>query len=399
MSRSERKDGQPGAVLLSGATGFLGMELLIRYLERTDRHVYALVRSDTDSGATDRIRGVIEEMCGAGDAHHGRWSAVAGDIEAPGLGMEPGRRRRLAKEVGEVVHSAASVSFSQPIDDARRINVAGTRSMLELAELCRAEGGLRRFAHVSTAYVAGDHAGTFGEDELELGQGFRNAYERSKFEAEQLVRRFADRLPVQIFRPSIIVGEAGSGWTATFNVLYPPLRAFEAGACPVLPARSSTPVDVVPVDYVADAILELAGQPAERGEVHHLVAGRRATTVGRLAAGAGRYFKRPAPRLIAPRLYRLAIHPLLVRVTRGRRRRALRRTHALLPYFGMRVRFDDSRARSRLDPAGIQAPAPESYLDRLLAFAVASRWGRRHLSRAEACQRWPRSRASLATSP
>jgi thioester reductase-like protein len=380
---------KPEAILLSGATGFLGMELLIRYLERTDRHLYALVRSTSDLEASERIRAAIEEMCGTGDAHRGRWSAVPGDIEVPGLGLGPERSRRLASEVAEIVHSAASVSFSQPLADARRINVAGTGSMLEFAELCRAEGGLRRFAHVSTAYVAGDHAGTFGEDQLELGQGFRNTYERSKFEAEQLVHRFTDRLPIQIFRPSIIVGEAGSGWTATFNVLYPPLRAFEAGAYPVLPARSSTPVDVVPVDYVADAIFELAHQPARSGEVHHLVAGRRATTVGRLAEGASRYFRRPRPRLIAPWLYRLAIHPLLVRVNAGRRRRALRRTEALLPYFGMRVHFDDRRARSRLDPAGIRVPAPESYLDRLLAFAVASRWGRRRLSRAEVRTRGP----------
>jgi nucleoside-diphosphate-sugar epimerase len=201
-----------------------------------------------------------------------------------------------------------------------------------------------------------------------------------------VVREYADRLPVQIFRPSIIVGEEKTGWTATFNVLYPPLKAFEAGAYPALPARRSTPVDVVPVDYVADAIVELASQPAERGEVHHLVAGPRATTVGRLGERAGRYFIMRPPPLVPPRLYRL-LHPLLVRLTRGRKRRALRRTEALFPYFWMRVRFDNRRARSRLERAGIEAPAPESYFDRLLGFAVASRWGKRHVSRAQAHRR------------
>jgi thioester reductase-like protein len=373
-----------GAIFLTGATGFLGMELLARYLERTDRHVYALVRAGEEAGAAERLRGVIENLSGDPDAHRGRWTAVAGDAEAPGLGIEPERRRELAAEIGDIVHSAASVSFSLPLEESRRINVAGTRRVLEFAELCRERGGLRNLAYVSTAYVAGDHPGDFGEDELDVGQEFRNAYERSKFEAEQLVRSFADRLPVQIFRPSIIVGEQSSGWTASFNVLYPPLKAFEAGAYPALPARPDTPVDVVPVDYVADAIFELAQRPAERGEVHHLVAGRRATTVGRLTERAGRYFRRRPPRLVPPPLYRHLLHPVLVALSRGRRRRALRRTEALFPYFSMRVRFDDRRSRERLEPAGIRAPRPESYLDRLLDFAVAARWGKRRVTRDEA---------------
>ena len=372
------------AVLLTGATGFLGMELLARYLERTDRHVYALVRADDEREAAERMRGVIENLSGDRSSHRDRWSTIAGDVESDGLGIEPGRRRELARTIGDVVHSAASVSFSLPLEQARAINVEGTRRLLEFAELCREEGGLRSLAYVSTAYVAGDHAGTFGEDELDVGQGFRNSYERSKFEAERMVRGHADRLPVQIFRPSIIVGEAESGWTASFNVLYPPLRGFEAGAYPALPAQASTPVDVVPVDYVADGIFELTERSGKRGEVHHLVAGRRAATVGLLVDRAARYFRKPPPRLLPPLVYRLFLHPLLLVASRGRRRRALRRTEALFPYFRMRVRFDDRRARSRLEPLGIRVPRPESYFDRLLDFAVAARWGKRSLSRAEA---------------
>ena len=383
-TRARAREVARGAVMVTGATGFLGMELLARYLEGDDRPVYALVRARDDAEAAERVRGVIENLFGEREAHRGRWTAVAGDLEAPGLGIPSERRRELAAEVTDLVHSAASVSFTLPLAESRRINVLGTSRLLEFAELCQELGGLRRFAYVSTAYVAGDHAGTFGEDELELGQRFRNPYEHSKFEAERLVRGFADRLPVQIFRPSIIVGEQGSGWTASFNVLYPPLKAFAAGAYPALPARASTPVDVVPVDYVADAIVELAEQPGGEAEVHHLVAGRRATTVGRLAKRAGQHFRRRPPRLVPPWLYRLLIHPLLLALNRGRRRRALRRTEALFPYFTMRVRFDDRRARSRLERAGIRAPALESYFDRLLAFAVASRWGRSEMSRAEA---------------
>lgn len=376
--------GDRGAIFLTGGTGFLGMELLARYLERTDRHVYVLVRPSDDAEPVERLRGVIEELSGDPDAFPARWTAVAGDALAPGLGIDPAWSRELAAEVDTVVHSAASVSFSLPLEESRRINVAGTRRVLEFAELCRDRGGIRRFAYVSTAYVAGDHPGSFGEDQLDVGQGFRNSYEHSKFEAERLVRRCAYELPVQIFRPSIIVGEQSSGWTASFNVLYPPLKGFEAGAYPALPARPDTPVDVVPVDYVADAIFELAERPAEHEEVNHLVAGERATTVGSLAERAGRYFGRRPPRMLRPWLYRLIIHPLLIAVSRGRRLRALRRAETLFPYFRMRVRFDDRRSRARLEPAGIRPPRPESYLDRLLDFAVAARWGKRRVTRADA---------------
>src|SRR5437763_10977260 len=136
--------------------------------------------------------------------------------------------------------------------------------MLNFADEANARGGLARFAYVSTAYVAGTHPGEFHEDELAVGQDFRNAYEQSKFEAEQLVRARADRLPVQIFRPSIIVGERASGWTSSFNVLYTPLKAFARGRLPLLPADPEAPVDVVPVDYVADAIFTLASGPLSK---------------------------------------------------------------------------------------------------------------------------------------
>ena len=108
--------------------------------------------------------------------------------------------------------------------------------MLEFAELCQASGaGLRRFTYLSTAYVAGEHSGTFSEDDLDVGQRFRNPYERSKFEAEGIVKRWRSRMPVTVVRPSIVVGEQDSGWTPSFNVIYWPLRAFSRGAYRVHP--------------------------------------------------------------------------------------------------------------------------------------------------------------------
>jgi long-chain acyl-CoA synthetase len=343
-----------GAVLLTGATGFVGREVLARFLARGDRDVYALVRADDDTDAAGRLPG------------HERLTAVAGDIERSGLGLSDETAERLRREVSTVVHCAASVSFDLPLEESRRVNVDGTRRMAEFARGCPA---LERFTYVSTAYVAGEPGGLFREDDLAVGQSFRNPYERSKYEAELLLRERAAGLPLQVLRPSIVVGDSRTGWTSSFNVLYPPLRAFARGAIPALPARRRSPVDVVPVDYVADSVDRLAREGPDG--TFHLVAGRNATTVGGLIELASRRFARPAPPLFPPRLYRRLVHPLLLR--RGARREALKRMEVYFPYFSMRVRFADRRHPP--------APPVEGYFDRLLDYAERARWGRQPVER------------------
>jgi thioester reductase-like protein len=368
-------------VLLTGATGFVGMEVLARYLERTDRRVYALVRGANERDVTARVKRTLLCLFGADHPYARRVVAVRGDITRPGLGL--GRKRdQLAERVNEVVHGAASVSFELGLEDTRQINVEGTRRVLEFAERAQARGGLRRFSYISTAYVAGEHVGCFSEDDLDVGQRFRNAYEQSKFEAEHLV---ADvRLPVTVLRPSIIVGERESGWTQSFNVLYWPLRAFSRGAYVALPARRDAPVDVVPVDYVADAIFALSQATEAEGSTYHLTAGSDATSVGELVELAAAYFKRPAPRLISPGVYRRVVHPLLLQGARDERsRRALSRSEVFFPYFEMAVTYDDRRSRVALRGTGITPTPLPRYFDQLLEFALAAEWGRRPIPRAD----------------
>jgi thioester reductase-like protein len=364
-------------IFLTGATGFLGMELLARYLERTDRTVFALVRGDSDEQAQERLDATVSRMLPDPDSYSGRAIAVRGDVMRPGLGLAPRRRASLAEVVGEVVHGAASVSFTLPLADSRAINVAGTQNMLGFAELAaRRGGGLERFAYISTAYVAGDHRGAFHETDLRVGQAFRNPYEQSKFEAECLVREHCERFPVQIYRPSIVVGEADTGWTPAFNVIYWPLKAFARGSYRALPARRSSPVDVVPVSYVADAVFELARHECPSGTTYNLAAGDKASTVGELIDMSSRYFGERAPRLIPSGAYRALVHPLLVRRADERRRRALIASEVFFPYFAMRVRYDTINAAAGLAGTAIRVPPLPDYFDRLMDFAVAADWGK-----------------------
>jgi thioester reductase-like protein len=373
------------AIFLTGATGFVGMAVLARLLERDERPVVVLVRADDQEQADVRLDDVLAALCAEPEEHTGRVRAVAGDLELPGLGLDSRGRVRLAEEVGEIVHAAASVSFELPLDASRAINVAGTRRMLDLAHECAAAGdGLRRFTYVSTAYVAGTRSGTVHEDELAEGQDFRNAYEHSKHEAELLVQASRGDLPVTIVRPSIVVGERGTGWTTSFNVMYGPLRAFALGAYAIVPGRRRAHVDIVTVDHLADAIVALTAAPEARDGTFHVVGGDLATTLGEMADLSARRFGRRMPRFVPPAVYRRVVQPLLLRRGDAPRRKALRRTAIYLPYFSLRLRFDDRRARALLDPLGIRATPIAEHFDEIVDFALAARWGRRPISRVQA---------------
>jgi thioester reductase-like protein len=372
----------PGDLLLTGSTGFLGMELLARLLEETDRRVWAPVRATDDAEAEARLRATLTTLLPDPGMYSERVVAFAADLTQPGLGLEAQRRDEIAEQVDEIIHSAASVSFTLPLEEARAINVEGTRRMLELAADCQARGGLTRYAHVSTAYVAGDHTGDFSEHDHDLGQGFNNTYERSKWEAEGLVRERGEELPAQVFRPSIVVGHERSGWTASFNVIYTPLRMYARGALPLIPARRSAPVDIVPVSYVARAILAL--DDAGAGHTFNLVAGPDAPTMDELIDLTVSHFDGPPIRTVSPAVYRRTVEPVLIRRATPAQRRWIEQTKVFFPYFSSDVRFRADATRAALEPLGVQAPVLGDYFDRLVDFAVGCRWGGRKVGRAQA---------------
>lgn len=367
----------PGRVLLTGATGFVGMEVLARYLERSDRELTCLVRADSDAAATARMGHVLDNLFGdQGRRYASRIEAIPAELTADGLGIEPRRREQLAARTGTIVHSAASVSFSMPLEEARAINVEGTRRMLEFARFAQQHGGLDRYAQVSTAYVAGTHSGRFSESDLDLGQGFRNSYEQSKFEAERLVRTDGAQLPWMILRPSIVVGDRNSGWTSAFNVLYWPLRALSVGMFRSVPAVPDAPVDVVSIDYVADAIHELCEGASEVRQTYHLTAGQYCSTMAEIMTNACHYFRRPEPQVVPPAEF--------VANRDAGSDAALEAGSIYFPYFSVSAEFDNALTRLRLSQAGIESAPLNSYLDRLLDFATRSRWGKRPIAREQA---------------
>jgi len=358
------------AVFLTGGTGFLGMVFLARLLERDEGpEVFLAVRARDGDEARERVVGLLAQLYDDPPASASRLRPVCADLTAPGLGLAAADRQELSAGVGRVVHCAASVEFTLPLEEAREINVEGTRRVLELAQEM---GGLERTVHVSTAYVCGREPVRFEEDDETPGPDFRNTYEQTKWEGEQAIAEAG--LPYAIVRPSIVVGEADSGWTSAFNVLYWPLQAFARGLFTEISADPEGVIDVVPVDYVAEVIEGALYEDGADG-AYHAVAGDNALTVAGLLELACGALDREAPKLTPPGVL-APDHPAAV----------------FEPYFDVHTRFGDRRARGLL-PDSSGPPRPEEYFPALIDYGLQTRWGKQHLTREAARARAARAPA------
>src|SRR5512138_1139794 len=232
---------------VTGYPGFIGKRLVRRLAEEARGTETRLVLL----GQPRRAAPARAELAASGAAAE----VVEGDIEQMHLGLSGAEFKALAREVTDVWHLAARSHLGAGRKEMSRVNVEGTRNVLDL---CLAARRLRRLSHFSTAYVSGDRVGVILEDELAMGQRFHNAYEQTKHNAELLVRRAQSSLPATIYRPSIVVGDSRTGEIDRFEGPY--ALAILLVASPVavplpLPGDAVAPLNVVPVDFAVDAIL------------------------------------------------------------------------------------------------------------------------------------------------
>jgi thioester reductase-like protein len=267
--------------LLTGATGLLG-NYLLRDLLVAGRQVAVVVRPSRTETARQRVEGMLAFWEADLRRVLPRPPVLEGDICQPGLGLGTAAAEWVADHCGCVIHNAASLAFepNEQTGEPRRSNIEGTRNVLEL---CRATG-IRRFHHISTAYVCGLRSGRILEDELDVGQQLGNIYEETKVEAERLVRGAPMLDAPTIYRPAIIIGDSLTGYSTTFHGFYTPLKILQAladhtdtsqadGWLPILAAFNLSGHErknYVPVDWVSKVITHIIDQPASHGRTYHV---------------------------------------------------------------------------------------------------------------------------------
>jgi nucleoside-diphosphate-sugar epimerase len=269
-----------GVILLTGATGLLGRYLL-RDLLKAGQRVAVVVRPTERQSAEARVASLLAAWEKRGVPSLPVPHVLVGDITEPALGLSSDDRRWVAGHCDMLLHNAASLTFeASGGEDGEpwRSNLDGTRHVLEL---CR-ETGIADFHHVSTAYVCGLRTGLVREDELDAGQEFGNDYEKSKLQAEQLVRSADFLAPPTIYRPAIIVGDSRTGFTTTFHGFYALVRLavtltrMVEGAEKIdwsIPLHGLTGDEVknlVPVDWVSSVMTAIIGRRETWGTTYHL---------------------------------------------------------------------------------------------------------------------------------
>jgi thioester reductase-like protein len=259
----------PGCVLLTGATGFVGAFLLRELLDRTRADVHCVVRASSAEHAAQRIRGAMEQYRLWDPALSARIVALPGDLGEHALGLADEQFERLAERVEVIYHNGAHVNHVQPYQRLRAVNVLGTREMLRLAATTR----IKPLHYVSTAGAALSHEHNpevvLESRQLKAGQVIPNGYIESKWVSEQLVRLAAEhRIPTAIYRPSHIVGHAGTGVCGINDSLWICVAAaLIIGATPDGELGSE---DIVPVDYVTRALVSISLRQEHPGMTYHL---------------------------------------------------------------------------------------------------------------------------------
>jgi thioester reductase-like protein len=343
-------------ILFTGFPGFIGMRLLPRILElKPHARIECLVQEKFLDAAREAVA-TIEKKHGHARSRIG---LVVGDITAQGLGIEGGPGKELRRSLKEAYHLAAVYDLTVSREVGRRINVLGTKNVLEFVEDAPR---FERLQYVSTAYVSGRARGVFKETDLDVGQGFKNHYEETKFQAEVEVVR--SRVPRTIYRPGVVVGDSTTGETAKFDGPYFVLRAMErlpSRGLFVRLGRGFGTVNVVPVDFVVEALARLSAVPESLGKTYHLTDPKphSAVEIARMFAGAiGKKFVYvPMPMAIA----RAFFTPKPVQRFFGLPPQAL-------DYFDDPVRHDATQATRALAALGIECPNLADYVPRLVAF-------------------------------
>ncbi len=381
-------------IFLTGGTGLLGKRLLARLAARPGATVYALCRKSSENLSRNSVGSNSFERTACKEARNNarinshpqqglmperqdRFSEarlhqllpnnpelkakvriVQGDVTLPNLGVAPEIVEELSQHCVEIFHCAAAYDLAVEREKALRVNTEGTRKTLDFAASLKS---LRRFHHISTIIVSGDRTGEIYENELDKGQGFKNFYELSKFHAEKEVVKYSGRIPVTVYRPAVIVGDSRDGSIDKFDGPYFALGFMLRGLPMLIPGSGAVPLHLAPVDFVADAIADIAKYGDTVGKTFQLCDPNPLSVVD-FVKKVKEILQTRAPILHIPvnAMRLLAALPLFSRITKI--------PAQTIPYMYQETKYDMTNTAEVLQRSGIQCPPIEGYLGRILQF-------------------------------
>jgi thioester reductase-like protein len=355
------------ATFLTGATGYIGSYLAAGLAAKHGEPLNLLVRAADAREAEQRLWRALQlhldfptfqEILGT------QIRIFRGDLTAPQFGLDAGEYRELVGSTESVLHAAASLNRKSE-KSCLNVNLRGTLEVVQLARRAHEAHGLRRFSQISTVAVAGQRKNEVVTEDrsIEWERSDYDPYARTKKFCEHLVREMLPDVSRIVFRPSIVLGDTQRPETTQFDMV----RAFVfLASLPVLPLRPTDRIDIVPVDYVADAVIALHGKARPEHEIYHLSAGNLSETFGELTDALSKAQGKMKP-LFWPGLegpFRKVVEAL------ARRRDGVGYAASLLkvffPYLVWNTVFDNSRVVAEMG----RAPAPFSaYAFPLLRFA------------------------------
>lgn len=348
--------------LVTGFPGFIGTRLLEKLFGyRGDIEKFYLLVQEKYMGLAQKV---MDRFRVRFPVSFKSLEIVKGDITLPNLGLE--NPRKIQSEIDECFHLAAVYDLAVSFELGYRVNVKGTENVVNF--LLRSPH-FKRFHYVSTAYVSGWATGVFTENDFDLGQGFKNFYEETKFLAEKVVRQNMNELPTTIYRPGIVVGDSVKGETAKFDGPYYVILLMLK-----LPNHSPFPkvgsgeaeVNIVPVDYVVTSIAYLSGRPEAVGKVFHLTDPKPHKVFELVQIFAQRLGKKFNYFQISPGKLKKLMAPKLVQKIVGM-------PVQLIDYFDHQVYYDCKNAIELLSKGYIACPDLLQYVDVMIDFVIKNR--------------------------
>ena len=352
--------------LVTGGTGFIGRRLVERLVARGES-VFLLVRPSSAEKATTALARY--------DGSGGSVTIVEGDISIPGLALSGSDVDKLTN-VDHLFHLAAVYDMTASAEVNDRANILGTQHVVDLGNTLRA----KRFHHVSSIAVAGEYDGFFREDMFDEGQKLPSDYHRSKFEAEAIVRKNAT-VPWRVYRPAVVVGDSETGEMDKVDgpyYFFSLLKKLKAILPPWVPLAGPELgyTNIVPVDYVADALDHIAYADGLDGQAFHLTHPRgirvgAAMNIFADAAGAPRMAVRVDARLLDALPKGVISMLLKVPALKGIRDSVLSDLGIppeVVEHIALVPRFDTRDAERALEGSGIAVPELADYAAKLWDF-------------------------------